>query len=304
MAHNTGESNSGRPLVIAHRGASAVAPENTLESFNLAVSLGADGIELDVHLSSEGVPVVIHDSRVDRTTDGRGAVARLSLPELAKLDASARFRRRLSTSPRLRSRVRRTLGGVPNVPHDGLQSVPTLKEVLDAVHEVGLSRVYVELKGQRQNRLPLLMETILQIRKQGMEKLVTIISFDHDIIERCREVAPDLRTGILVPGPVNRIRRWPSIVRAATKARADEVALHYSLASRRSVANIHSKGFQVSVWTVNSRMAMRRLAAAGVDSIITNFVDRLRQVLQDGKESRIISRRSGRKRLRRASRNQ
>src|SRR5215467_3741453 len=111
----------GKPLVIAHRGASALAPENTLAAFRLALLLGAHGVEMDVHLTTDGVPVVIHDARVNRTTNGSGAVSRLTVSQIAKLDAGAWFDRRLALRPRIRRRVAQTMAVVrePDLP-DGL----------------------------------------------------------------------------------------------------------------------------------------------------------------------------------------
>src|SRR5690242_19691865 len=98
-----------RSLVIAHRGASAVAPENTLVAFKLALALGADGVEMDVHLTADGQPVVIHDARVNRTTDGSGAVSKLTADQIRKLDAGSWFDRRVALRPRTRRRVARAV---------------------------------------------------------------------------------------------------------------------------------------------------------------------------------------------------
>src|SRR5437773_8679711 len=96
-----------RPLVIAHRGASGLAPENTLAAFSLAIAVGADGVEMDVQMSADGQPVVIHDSRVNRTTNGRGSVTRLTLDHLQRLDGGSWFERRLSRHPRVRAMIGR-----------------------------------------------------------------------------------------------------------------------------------------------------------------------------------------------------
>src|SRR5436190_20563712 len=98
-----------KPLVIAHRGASGFAPENTLAAFKFALALGADGVELDVQLSADGHPVVIHDSRVNRTTNGTGAVSRLTLDQLQSLDAGSWFDRRVSRRSCLHATGRRNL---------------------------------------------------------------------------------------------------------------------------------------------------------------------------------------------------
>ncbi|MGH9761851.1 MAG: glycerophosphodiester phosphodiesterase [Blastocatellia bacterium] len=269
--------NARRPRVIAHRGASSIAPENTLDAFRLALDLGADGVEMDVHLSSDGTPVVIHDRRVDRTTNGTGRVASLALDELVRLDAGARFRRKLSMSPRLRARVRHALGEIPQASPAGLECIPTLESTLYLLKRSAASRIYIELKGTRDKPGELLAQTIRFVRASKLEDRVRLISFDHELIALVGDVSRDIRTGILVPGPLTRVRRWPSILGAARRAGAGEVALHYSIATRRMVQRLREEGLEVAAWTANNRIVMRRLLAAGVDSIMTNFVDRLQR---------------------------
>src|SRR5690349_17677146 len=118
------------PLVIAHRGASGLAPENTMAAFRLAVALGADGFELDVQLSADGQPVVIHDVRINRTTDHVGAVAALTAEELMACDAGAWFARRLARRPRVHAMAKRAARLLPNAdPRFAGESVPLLAEV-------------------------------------------------------------------------------------------------------------------------------------------------------------------------------
>ncbi|HEY6332887.1 MAG TPA: glycerophosphodiester phosphodiesterase family protein, partial [Blastocatellia bacterium] len=172
-----------RPLVIAHRGASAIAPENTLRSFKLAVLLGADGIELDVHLSADGQPVVIHDRRLDRTTNASGPVSRLTADQLGKLDAGSWFGRRLALRPRVKARVVSTLesiGALDPEPDD--EHIPTLEDVLTVLDGAGLKRVYIELKGVPETRAILLDRTLALIRAFDLKTSATVLSFHHDVI--------------------------------------------------------------------------------------------------------------------------
>ena len=262
-----------RPLVIAHRGASGLAPENTMAAFRLAVALGADGVELDVNLSADGVPVVIHDARVNRTTNARGAVSRFSLDELRRLDAGSWFDRRLTRRPRVRAIARRYAA------RSSGEALPTLDEALNFLNAAGVRRIYVELKGRRDSRQRLLDAVLSILSQSGVSHAVTLLSFDHAIIRRAKEMHSDLRTAATFPARGRRLISTGSIVRAATQARVDEVALHYGLATRRTVNALHERGFSVSVWTVNGKLGMRRIAACGVDSIMTNFPDRLQEVL-------------------------
>jgi len=282
-----------KPLVIGHRGAAGLAPENTLGAFRLAIALGADGVEMDVQLSADGHPVVIHDARVNRTTNGAGAVSRLTLRQLQQLDAGSWFERRLIR----RSRVRATARRIPAETGDTLanfssEPLPTLEAALSLLAATRLERIYVELKVGPANGQALVDAVLSLMRELRVERLVTLLSFDHGIVRRAKEVAGDIRTAATFPARRGRLISTRSIIRAAESAEVDEVALHVGLATKRTVEALHERGFSVSGWTANSRLAMRRLAACGVDSIMTDFPDRLREVLDSPSRPRILGRRS------------
>ena len=270
-----------RPLVIAHRGASGLAPENTLAAFRLALALGADGVELDVQLSADGEPVVIHDARVNRTTDRTGAVASLTAAELAACDAGSWFARRLARRPRIRAMANSVanLTKAGGLPFAG-ESVPALRDVLRLAASAKARRVYVEVKGGRgRDSQPLLDAVLALVREHRMERAVTLLSFDHQAVKRAKAEAPRLRTAATfgLPGRGHLTAR--AIIRAVEGAGADEAALHYGLATRRTVAALHERGISVVVWTANSKLIMRRLLAVGVDAIMTNYPNRLADVL-------------------------
>ena len=291
------------PLVIGHRGASGLSPENTLTAFRLAMALGADGVEMDVQLSSDGQPVVIHDKRVDRTTGGVGAVERFTANQLAQLDAGAWFRRRLAMRPRIRAMAEQAAmaagnGGV-GLSHD---AVPTLAAVLELIAPARPGRVYIELKTDPARRQVLLDRTISLVRSSGLGDSITLLSFDHEIIKLAKEIAPQLRTAATFPMTGRTFATARGIIERATKAAADEVALHFGLANLRTVRALHDSGLAVSAWTVNSKILMRRLIAFGVDSIMTNFPNRLidairspRRPLMFGRSSRESAQSANRK---------
>jgi len=263
------------PLVIAHRGASGLAPENTLAAFRLAARLGADGVELDVHLSADGVPIVIHDKRVNRTTNSRGAVSRRTVRELQSLDAGTWFERRLARRPRTRAMTRSlTASSFSREP------IPTLEDALALFEPAAFERIYIELKGSIASRELLLDRVLSLVRRSRLHRSVTLLSFDHAIIRRAKEIDGGLRTAATFAASGRRLVSTRSIVRAAEDARVDEVALHFGLVTKRRVDALHERGIAVSVWTVNSKLAMRRAIACGVDSIMTNFPNRLREVLE------------------------
>src|ERR1700754_3858342 len=227
-----------RPLVIAHRGASGLAPENTLAAFRLALALGADGVELDVQLSADGQVMVIHDARVNRTTDQRGAVAALTAAELAACDAGGWFVRRLARRPRVRA-MAKTAAGLAN--SDDLrftgESVPRLDQVLALAASAKIKRVYIELKGNRRfDKQPLLEAVLGLVDQHQLEHAVTLLSFDHAIIRQVMTLRPSLRTAatFAIPGRGHLTVR--AIINAVERAGASEAALHVGLATRRTVA--------------------------------------------------------------------
>lgn len=263
-------------MVIAHRGASGLAPENTLAAFRLAVALGADGVEMDVQMSADKRAVVIHDLLVNRTTNGRGAVCNLTSQELDRLDAGGWFDRRLALRPRLRARLERAAKiAVNGAPVYAGEPVPTLETALALLAPSSLRRVYVELKSEPATRDELLAAVVAFVRDFRMTQSVTLLSFDHAAVREAKRVAPDIRVAATFPIAGRALATARSIVTAVEDAGADEAALHFGLATRRTVAALHERGLSVSAWTANSPLVFRRLINSRVDAIMTNFPDRL-----------------------------
>jgi glycerophosphoryl diester phosphodiesterase/acyl-CoA hydrolase len=236
-------------VLVGHRGAAGLAPENTLPSFELALALGADAVECDVHLSADGVPVIIHDSTVDRTTNGKGSVARLTASELQALDASYRFRET--------ARAR----------------IPTLDELLSWAR--GRTRVVIELKGTEN---PSLVEkTIDLIRERRMLEDCFLISFDHAALGEARRLGPDLLTGALY------VARPADPVGLANAALADALAPECSTVTPELVRTAHEAGLLVCVWTANESAAIRAALAAEVDAVTSDFPDRVRAIEREGR---------------------
>jgi glycerophosphoryl diester phosphodiesterase len=230
------------PLVVAHRGASGLAPENTLAAFRLALEQHAPAVECDVHLSADYVPVVIHDGRVDRTTSGSGAVASLTAAQIQMLDAGAWF-------------GRQTAG----------ERVPRLEEVLALC--AGRARVFVELKP---GSGPTLAERALNNVERVPQVETAVISFDPDLVREVARRRPDLPLGFLVRERSVRQHGPEPAVQATLACGAGFIAPHHKAASDALVALAHGAGLPVSVWTVDDPVDVRRLAALGVDAITTN----------------------------------
>ena len=254
-----------RPLVIGHRGASALAPENTLAAFALALSEGADGLEFDVRLARDGVPVVIHDATLRRTCLRDGYVSALSSSELRRADAGAWFNRRF---PRLaRDEYAR-------------ERVPTLAEVFG---ETGArSRaLYVELKFERGEAWePLASGVVKLVRGFGLESRVVVESFAHEAVAGVKRVAPELRTAALFEaGAARPFITARELVARARACGADEVALHYLLARRRTVEAARRAGFGAVVWTVDRPAWAERARSLGLRGLITNHPAKMRAAL-------------------------
>lgn len=239
-----------KPLVLAHRGASAYAPENTLAAFNLAFEMGADGIELDVTLTKDGVPVVIHDDTVDRTTNGQGVVKEMTLEQIKQLDASYTFEK-----------------------YRG-EKIPTLVEVLRAVGKRGI--VNIELKSTTLKTDGIEAATLAAIQDTGTMDNVIISSFNPFALQRMFALEPRLPRGLLyAPNlPLYLRRAW-----LRPLARATAMHPHCSMVDAKFVAWAKGKGLEINTWTTDDPAEMKRLCDLGVDAIMTNKPDILRQVV-------------------------
>jgi glycerophosphoryl diester phosphodiesterase len=252
------------PINLAHRGASALAPENTIEAFRLAVEDGAGGLELDVHMTRDGHIVVIHDATVDRTTNGSGAVSEMTLDELRRLDAGHDF------SPD---------GGLTRPYRGRGVRVPTLREILEEFPGVAVN---IEIKSGT----PGIEETVLGILRQANALgRVLVVSTPHAIVKRFRKVSGGListgasRREIGVFYTLSRLR-LERLVRPAYDA-LQVPLLHrgISVVTPRFLRAAHARGVRVDAWTINQADEMRRLLHLGVDVIMTDRPGTLAEVL-------------------------
>ncbi len=242
------------PRLFAHRGASARAPENTLEAFRLARELGVPYLELDVHLSADGELVVIHDSSVSRTTGRRGRVENMTVAELRKLDAGYKF----------------TMDHGRTFPYRGKGlRIPTLNEVLDAFPEM---RITVELKPTRDGVTAKLAE---KLRLHHAEERVIVASSEHELLRRFRDAAPHVSTSF----SKDEVRDFLVRLRGGAMdgyrppGRALQVPEYKGLrrvVSKPVIDAIHHLGVEIHVWTVNEPVHIARLLDWGVDGIMTD----------------------------------
>jgi glycerophosphoryl diester phosphodiesterase len=228
-------------MVIAHRGASSYAPENTLAAFDLALHLGCRHIELDVDFTSDGHIVVMHDDTVDRTTDGTGTVGSHTLAELRSLDAGSWFETQFTG-----------------------ERIPTFAEVLERYQ--GRVHIHTEIKGRAAHLAP---STADMVRQYGMVDHVTVTSFQLLRLEEMRAYAPELPTGWLV-----------SEVSDVTITQARELGLTQICPRAHTVTpglvrRLHAEGFVVRAWGVADEVLMRQVVEAGADGMTVNFPDKL-----------------------------
>jgi len=242
-----------RPRLFAHRGGALEAPENTLEAFAVGLAAGADRLELDVHATSDGEVVVLHDETVDRTTDGSGPVRGKPLGEVRELDAGAGFVGEDGSRPFLGRGIR----------------IPTLAEVLEAFPGIPLN---IEIKQDE----PHIEAAVLAVLDRFSARRRVLLAAEHGVVmERIRAAAPDVHSGASVDDLADFARRWETGELADYRPRgaAFQVpprAFGKPLVTREFVQLAHRFGVEVHVWTVDEEDEMERLLALGVDGIMTD----------------------------------
>jgi glycerophosphoryl diester phosphodiesterase len=248
------------PLIIGHRGASAHAPENTHAAFTQAFADGADGLEFDVRLARDGVPVVIHDATLDRTALMAGEVEALDSAVLMECRVGQWFDRRKFNRPLARFAD---------------ECIPTLAQMYA---RYGSEVLYVEMKCEDTSRRAELARTVVEMTLDyGIADRVVVKSFALDSLREVKRLAPEIRTAALFG------RSWPrpfiapaQIIAEAEACGADEISLHHSLLRAATVEEARRRGFEVLTWTVNSPARLRRALALKVRAVFTDYPSRLR----------------------------
>lgn len=253
------------PLVIGHRGASAHAPENTQAAFRRALDEGADGLEFDVRLSHDRVPVVIHDATLRRTALRGGLVRLYNAAELGQTDVGTWFNR---SFPQLaREEYAR-------------EFVPTLAEVFEMAGE--RARVlYVELKCDAGEPYEALAADVVRlIRAHSLAERVVVESFELCAVRAVKSFGPEIRTAALFERRLARpVPAARALLKEARDCGADEIALHHSLVNPRTIEAAHEAGVGVVVWTVDDSTWAKRASAAGIRALITNHPARMRAAI-------------------------
>jgi glycerophosphoryl diester phosphodiesterase len=260
-----------KPIVLGHRGAAGVAPENTLVAFERGLELGAQVIESDVHLTRDGVPVLIHDESVDRTTDGRGPVAERSLAELHELDAGVHFTPDEGASYPFRNQ--------------GLR-IPALEKAFELFPA---ARFNLEIKGTE----PKLVSAVAELVRSRDREELTLLTAGEDAV--MANIRAELDRSGATPALGASLSDILEFIRAAQQAEApasDSMALQIPaqfggrpLITTELLEHCHAHGVQVHVWTINLESEIEALLDLGVDGIVTDF---------PGRMAKLVARRRGR----------
>jgi glycerophosphoryl diester phosphodiesterase len=262
------------PLIIGHRGAAGCAPENTFASFDMALDACADGIEFDVRLARDGVPVVMHDASLLRTAGLEQSVGALDSSLISQLRAGAWFNAR--NPGRASEDFER-------------ETVPLLSEVYE---RYGRRLLYVEMKCEELRLRSELARAVVSLtREHGLARRVVVKSFEHDAIAEVKRLAPEIRTAALFDRSLRRpLVPASRIIAAAEECGADEISLHRSLLGAGTVEEARRRGFEVVVWTVNTPFWLRRAAALELRAVITDDPLLMRRVLTDEYSARVGAR--------------
>jgi len=238
--------------VIAHRGASGHAPENTMAAFRRAADLGARFIETDLQITRDARVVAIHDSTLDRTTSGKGQVHLQTLSQIRTLDAGAWF-----------AKDGASFAG---------ERVPTLREILDFANERDII-CYLEIKSGPAWGVEHAVVAVLRDRNAAAR--VVILSFDPVTLDSVHRLDATIMTGFLCEHPSS------DLVERTVRAGARQLVARGDLITPADVEKAHRAGLQVVAWTINEPEQMRHLIATGLDGIITDYPDRLFEVLRE-----------------------
>jgi glycerophosphoryl diester phosphodiesterase len=228
------------PLITSHAACRGHAPENTLAGIRAALQHEADAIEIDLHCTSDGVPVLIHDETLDRTTDGAGRIAELTLRQARRLDAGQGER------------------------------IPTLRDVLKEVD--GRALIVLEIKAKETEP-----EVLEVVRRAKALDWCSVHSFRPDIVARVRTLEPRMPCSLLIS--TEHMKDWGATLSFALSLNAQGVAPHHGIVTPGLVRAASLRELRVSTWTVNTRDDVRRVAAAGVAAITTDYPDRVRRWL-------------------------
>ena len=255
---------TGAPLLMAHRGSSILAPENTFQAFDVGVDTQSDVLEIDIRISRDNEIIVIHDERVDRTTDGMGKVFDHTLIQLKKLDAAYRFQH-----SEYAERYRST-----NI------KLPTLLELFEAYPDI---TVHIDVKDKQPKAAKLLVDVI---EKAGAEYRTVVGSFNSSVLRYFRTIAPSIATSAVFGEVLSLYTRnkLPINLRTEHHPIALQIPSQYAvikLDTQAFIKRIQAHGLLANYWTINEPRHMRSLLRNGANGIVTDRPDLALAVFQE-----------------------
>ncbi len=248
------------PLIIAHRGASKFAPENTLAAFRKAIEDGADGLEFDVRFAKDGVPIVFHDAMLRRTANRNVRVTNFTSSELQNFDIGSWFN--LKYPKKADSKF-------------SLETIPTLSRFLEFLGDYkGL--LYLELKCKEAELKPLVKAVTDIVRNSKLFSRITIKSFNLEAVAETNRLLSDVKTAALfAPEIMTILNKQSHLIEKAQDCGANELSLHYSLATQKIVESAENQGLSTIIWTADHPVWVKRACEIGLKAVITNNPQRL-----------------------------
>ena len=244
-----------KPLIIAHRGASALAPENTLAAFGKAVEDDAEGIEFDVRLTKDNIAVVFHDATLLRIAENTGRIANFTATELKDFDIGSWFNNKYPTI---------------NNPKFTQQKIPTLKETLEFLRDYK-GVIYIELKCRKKNIKALSDAVCRDIQDSPLLPQIIVKSFKLDVLPNIQKNCPNAKTAALFAPKVKTIiRKEKRLINIAKDLNADFLSVHFSLATKNLMRKAKDNNLEVAIWTADSPRWIKRSLKLGIKHIITN----------------------------------
>ncbi len=246
--------------VIAHRGACANAPQNTLPAFEKAIELGSDGFETDVHLTCDGHPVICHDYNIDETSNGKGTITKMTLEEFKSYDFGSYFNEDFKD----------TKG-------------PTLEEFLTLCEKNDQAKVLnIEIKPSLEDDMTIVKKTIDAVKEHGLFDRLLISSFSTKMLLEAKKIDSRCKTAFLYsPKDTIFIKVSLSAARFAKSLKLSALHPYFLTVTHRYVAKAHQLGIKVNVWTVNKEKDIRRMIKCGVDGIITDYPEKVKAILEE-----------------------
>lgn len=244
------------PLILAHRGANKVAPQNTLPAFEKAIQFNSDGIETDVHLCKDGEIVICHNYTVDATSNGKGFIDEMTFSELRRLDFGSYFSKDFE--------------GV---------TLPTLTELLNVVKNMTL--INIEIKDPPKNN-DLVKRVVDEVHKFGIENNTIISCFNPECIKQVKDIDNNLKTALLYEeGELGNEIMTFGVAKFCKQLKANAAHPHRDLITHKDIIELHNLNIAVNPWTINTREDIIKYTSWGCDALITDVPDFCRQVLKE-----------------------